>query len=145
MKITIDINDKDYTFEMNRSVYYKQLLQDEEYAKMQSEISKMAKEKNINEKNADKVAKDIEKEVQEELENGKLAETLLRNMVWEEQVFCHSLTTNHPELSWEERIALLDSAYDIYGQEAVTKLTMKLMENFIQRGDQKKKMVMKIG
>ena len=44
MKITIEIGGNDYAFEMNRWVY-KKLLADEEYAKMQNEITKRLKDK----------------------------------------------------------------------------------------------------
>ena len=44
MKITIEIGGNDYAFEMNRWVY-KKLLADEEYSKMQNEITKRLKDK----------------------------------------------------------------------------------------------------
>ena len=46
MKITIEIGGNDYAFEMNRWVY-KKLLADEEYAKMQNEITKRLKDKKL--------------------------------------------------------------------------------------------------
>ena len=146
MKITIEIGGKDYTFEMNRDVYYRQLMQDQEYIKMQEQISQKAKNKKITKENINAVAKELENEMEEEAENTPLNELLLRNMVWEEQVFCHSLSINHPELSWQERIALIDVAYNEYGAVEVAALCTKLMENFTQRGEEpKKKMVMRMG
>lgn len=134
MKITIEIGGKDYTFEMNRNVYYTQLMQDEEYIKMQDEISKKVK------------TKDAKKEVEKQIEDTPLNELMLRSMVWEEQIFCHSLSINHPELSWEERINLIDLAYNEYGSVAVAGLCSKLVENFTQRDvETKKKMVMRMG
>ena len=47
MKITIEIGGNDYTFEMNRDVYYRQLMQDQEYIKMQELVSKKAQNKKI--------------------------------------------------------------------------------------------------
>ena len=146
MKITIEIGGNDYAFEMNRDVYYRHLMQDKEYIKMQEQISQKAKSKKITKANMQKVAKEIESEIEEETEKIPLNELLLRNMVWEEQVFCHSLSINHPELSWEERIALIDVAYNEYGAVEVAELCTKLMENFTQRGEEpKKKMVMRMG
>lgn len=138
MKITIEIGGKDYTFEMNRWVY-KQLLADEEYAKIQGEITKRLKDKKGD-------AKKAVKEVQEEMLDEDMTALILHNMVMEEQVFCHSLSINHPELSWEERISLIDVAYNEYGPVQVPALCTKLMENFTQRGEEpKKKMVMRMG
>jgi hypothetical protein len=146
MKITIDIGGKDYAFEMNRDVYYRQLMQDQEYIKMQELVSKKAKNKKITKSNVNQVAKEIEKEVEEETSKIPLNELMLMNMVREEQIFCHSLSINHPELSWEERIKLIDVAYSEYGAGEVAELCSKLVENFTPVGDEpKKKMVMRMG
>ena len=58
MKITIEIGGKDYAFEMNRWVY-KKLLADEEYAKMQNEISKRVRNKNGKNNLAQEVAEEM--------------------------------------------------------------------------------------
>ena len=144
MKITIEIGEKDYTFEMNRFAY-KRLLNDKEYAQMQNELSRRAKEKVEKEKALGKDKNKLAKELQEDMNNDEVTEILLRNMIYEEQVFSYSLCINHPKLSKEEKIALLEVAYEEYGSEAVANLCSKLMENFIPKGDKpKKEMVMRM-
>ena len=141
MKITIEINKQNYSFEMNRAIY-KRLLADEEYSAMQNEITKRVKQNRI--KNGDK-NKAIE-EIQEEMLDGDISALLLRNMVMEEQIFYYSLLTHQPNISLDEARELLDLAVAEYGSEEVSALTTKLMENFTQRGDEpKKKMKMIIG
>lgn len=137
MKITIDIGGNDYAFEMNRWVY-KKLLADEEYAKMQNEITKRLKDKKGDTKKA------IEK-VQEEMLDENISALLLSNLVMEEQIFYYSLLTNHPNMTSDEAGELLDLAYAEYGSEEVSGLVTALMENFTQRGEEpKKKMVMRM-
>ena len=137
MKITIEIGGKDYAFEMNRWVY-KKLLSDEEYAKMQNEISKRVRNKNG--KN------NLAQEVAEEMFNEDVSALLLQNLVMEEQIFYYSLLTHQPDMTMLEASNLLDVAIAEYGSEEVSGLTTKLMENFTQRGDEpKKKMKMIIG
>ena len=136
MKITVEIGGNDYTFEMNRMVY-KQLLGDTEYSKMQNEITKRVKSKNIKGKNVE--------EVGEELVVENVSEVLLRNMVMEEQIFYYSLLTNQPDMTMKKAGELLEVAYCEYGKDEVGSLTAKLMENFTQSGEQtKKKMAMRI-
>lgn len=136
MKITVEIGGNDYTFEMNRMVY-KQLLGDAEYSKMQNEITKRAKAKNIKGKNVE--------EVGEELIGENISEVLLRSMVMEEQIFYYSLLMNQPNMTILEASSLLDTAIAEYGNEEVSGLITKLMENFTQSGEQtKKKMAMRI-
>ena len=137
MKITIEIGGKDYAFEMNRWVY-KKLLADEEYAKMQNEISKRIRAKN---------GKDnLAQEVAEEMFNEDVSALLLQNLVMEEQIFYYSLLTHQPDMTIDKASALLDTAIAEYGSEEVSGLTTKLMENFTQRGEEpKKKMVMRMG
>lgn len=126
MTITIDIEGKDYLFEMNRTVY-KRLLADKEYAQMQNEVNKrLASKKNI-----------------ETDEN--ITELLLQNLIMQEQVFYYSLLTHQPDITSDDASKLLDKAYDEYGIEEVNNLVSTLIQNFTQREDQpKKKMVMKI-
>ena len=141
MKITIEIGGKDYAFEMNRWVY-KKLLADEEYAKMQNEITKRLKDKKAMKGDAKKA---VEK-VQEEMLDEDISALILRNMVMEEQIFYYSLLTHQPDMTIDKASALLDTAIAEYGSEEVSGLTTKLMENFTQRGDEpKKKMKMIIG
>lgn len=131
MKITIDIGNKDYTFEMNRFVY-KQLLMDEHYAKMQNELSKMVSEEGV-----DKAKNSFIKE--------GINEIMLRNMIMEEQVFYYALKVHQPQITFAETSELMDLAYEEYGREAVSELTNKLMENFTPVGETtKKKMVMRM-
>ena len=137
MKITIEICGKDYGFEMNRATY-KKLLADEEYAEMQNEISKRIKTKNLN--------KDNVKKVQEEMLDENITKLLLQNLVMEEQIFYYSLLTHQPYMTKDEASKLLDIAYNEYGNEDVSGLCAKIMENFTQRGEEpKKKMVMRMG
>lgn len=136
MKITVEIAGTEYAFEMNRAVY-KKLLADEEYAKMQNEITRRLKEK--------KGAKNAVEEVGEDMIEENISAAILRNMVMEEQVFFYALTTNHPAITMEDAMALLDLAIAEYGDEEVSTLVMKLLENFTQRVEQpKKKMILKI-
>jgi hypothetical protein len=138
MKITIEIGGNDYAFEMNRWVY-KKLLADEEYAKMQNEITKRLKDKKGDAKKA------VEK-VQEEMLDEDISALILRNMVMEEQIFYYSLLTHQPDMTIDKASTLLDAAIAEYGSEEVSGLTTKLMENFTQRGEEpKKKMVMRMG
>ena len=134
MKITIEINKQNYSFEMNRAIY-KRLLADEEYSAMQNEITKRVKQNRI--KNVDK-NKAIE-EIQDEMLDGDISALLLRNMVMEEQIFYYSLLTHQPNISLDEARELLDLAVAEYGSEEVSALTTKLMENFTQRGEEPKK------
>ena len=71
MKITIEINNQNYSFEMNRAIY-KRLLADEEYSAMQNEITKRVKQNRI--KNGDK-NKAIE-EIQDEMLDGDISALL---------------------------------------------------------------------
>jgi hypothetical protein len=140
MKITIEIGGNDYTFEMNRTVY-KNLLADEEYSKMQNEITKRLKDKKAVKGNTEKAVA----EIQEEMLDEDISALILRNMVMEEQIFYYSLITNQPDITIEKASALLDEAIAEYGSEEVSGLTTKLIENFTQRGDEpKKKMKMRI-
>lgn len=140
MKITIDIGEKDYTFEMNRAMY-KRLLADEEYSKMQNEISRRVKAKS----GKGKTAKKVTEEIGEEMFDEDISSLLLSNMVMEEQIFYYSLLTNHPDMTTKKAGELLEQTYVEYGGEAVTELTTKLMENFTQRVEEpKKKMVMRM-
>lgn len=133
MKITIEINGNDYTFEMNRMTY-KRLLADKEYAQMQNELSKRVSLKN----------KNSAQEVTEDMLMDDITAAMLSNLVMEEQIFYYSLLQNHPDMTVEKASELIDWAYNEYGREAVSELTTKLLENFTQREDQpKKKMVMK--
>ena len=71
MKITIEIGGNDYSFEMNRWDY-KKLLADEEYAKMQNEITKRLKDKKGDTKKAvEKVQEEMldEEKINKELES----------------------------------------------------------------------------
>ena len=138
MKITIEIGGNDYAFEMNRWVY-KKLLADEEYAKMQNEITKRLKDKKGD-------AKKAVEQIQEEMLDEDISTLILRNMVMEEQIFYYSLLTHQPDMTIEKASVLLDTAIVEYGSEEVSGLTTKLMENFTQRVEEpKKKMVMRMG
>lgn len=141
MKITIEIGGKDYGFEMNRATY-KKLLNDEEYAKMQNEITKRLKTKRMTKDNANEVTKQI----QEEMLDENITSLLLQNLVMEEQIFYYSLLMHQPDMTMEKASNLLDIAYNEYGSEEVSGLCTKVMENFTQRGEEpKKKMVMRMG
>ena len=105
MKITIEIGGNDYAFEMNRWVY-KKLLADEEYAKMQNEITKRLKDKKAMKGDAKKAVK----EVQEEMLDEDISALILRNMVMEEQIFYYSLLTHQPNMTIDKASALLDTA-----------------------------------
>ena len=136
MKITIDINGKDYFFEMNRAVY-KQLLADQEYAQMQNEISKRIKEKNF--------VKNDKDEIINEMFEDDITKLILQNLVMEEQIFYYSLLIHQPEIDRLSANELLDIAIMEYGAEEVSNLCSKIMENFTQRGETpKKKMVMRM-
>lgn len=131
--ITIEIDGKDYTFEMNRASY-KKLLEDEEYSKMQNELSKRIKGKDI--KN--------EKEINE-MFGEDISKVLLQNLIMEEKVFYFSLITNHSDMTMEKSSMLLDKAIEEYGSEEVSNLCNTIMGNFTQREDKpKKKMIMRM-
>lgn len=135
MKITIEIQGTNYTFEMNRNTY-KMLLSDEEYAKMQNEITKRIIERK-NEGSID--------EVTAQMVNDDVSRTILQNLIMEEAIFHYSLLANHPSMTKEDSVALLDMAIAEYGNEEVTALTQKLIANFTQSEDKpKKKMKMVI-
>ena len=137
MKITIEIAGKDYEFEMNRWAY-KKMLANDEYAKMQNEITKRLKDKKGD-------AKKAVEQIQEEMLDEDISALILRNLVMEEQIFFHSLLMHQPNMTMQEAGRLIEIAYEEYGQEAVSELTTKLMENFTQRGEEpKKKMVMRM-
>ena len=141
MKITIEIGGNDYTFEMNR-MSYKRLLADEEYAKMQNELTKRITSKNVKGKRVEEVTE----EVSEEMMNDNVTAMLLSNLVMEEQIFYYSLLNNHPDMTIEKASALLDTAIEEYGAKEVSTLTSELMKNFTRRGEEpKKKMVMRMG
>lgn len=131
--ITIEIEGKDYTFEMNRAIY-KKLLADEEYSKMQNELSKKVKGKDL--KN--------EKEMNE-MFGEDISKILLQNLIMEEKIFYFSLLTNHSDMTMEKSSMLLDKAIEEYGSEEVSNLCNTIMGNFTQREDKpKKKMVMRM-
>lgn len=131
--ITIEIDGKDYTFEMNRAIY-KKLLADEEYSKMQNELSKKIKGKDL--KN--------EKEMNE-MFGEDISKILLQNLIMEEKIFYFSLLTNHSDMTMEKSSMLLDKAIEEYGSEEVSNLCNTIMGNFTQREDKpKKKMVMRM-
>ena len=141
MKITIEIGEKDYSFEMNRATY-KKLLADEDYAKMQNELTKRLKTKKMTKDNANEVTKQI----QEEMFDENTTSLLLQNLIMEEQIFYYSLLMHQPYMTMEEASNLLDIAYNEYGRKEVSGLCTKVMENFTQMGEEpKKKMVMRMG
>lgn len=135
--ITIEIGGKDYTFEMNRTTY-KRLLADEEYSKMQNELSKRLKGKNV--KNEEEINK-----VQNDMISEDISKMLLQNLIMEEKIFFFSLLTYHSDMTMEKSSNLLDMAIEEYGSDEVSNLCNTIMENFTQREEKpKKKMVMRI-
>ena len=135
--ITIEIGGKDYTFEMNRTTY-KRLLADEEYSKMQNELSKRLKGKNV--KNEEEINK-----VQNDMISEDISKMLLQNLIMEEKIFFFSLLTYHSDMTMEKSSTLLDMAIEEYGSNEVSNLCNTIMENFTQREEKpKKKMVMRI-
>lgn len=140
-KITIEIGGKDYTFEMNRSIY-KRLLADEEYAKMQNELTKKLGNKNVkNGKDKDK----LQKQIQEQMIDEDISKVILQNLIMEEKIFYFSLLTNHSDMTMESSSVLMDKAIEEYGSNEVSNLCNTIMENFTQREEKpKKKMVMRI-
>jgi hypothetical protein len=136
MKITIEIKGTDYTFEMNRAMY-KKLLADEDYARVQNEISKQVQAKANAKKN--------QEEIEEDLIYDNVSAMVLRNMVMEEQLFYYGLLSNQPTITKEEALNILESAIFEYGDREVAGLCSKLMENFTPVGEEpKKKMVMRM-
>jgi Cdc6-like AAA superfamily ATPase len=116
-------------------------LADEEYAKMQNEISKRLKNKDFNKENKKK----LQEEIGAEMLDDNISALILSNLVMQEQTFYYALTTNHKDMTMEQASELLDVAIEEYGNEAITELCSTLMENFTQRGEQpKKKMVMRM-
>ena len=140
MKITVEIGGNDYTFEMNRMAY-KRLLADKEYAKMQNELTKRIKSKDLKGKSSN----ELKDEVGNDLVNENISALILSNLVMEEQIFYYSLLNNHPNMTMDEASDLLDTAIAEYGEAEVSGLTTTLMENFTQRGETpKKKMEMRM-
>ena len=121
MKFILEIGGKDYTFEMNRQ-QYKKLLCDENYAKMQNDVSLKSDEKED--------VTDINK-------------LMINNLLMEEKIIHYALLLNQPNITEEETSKLVDIAYEEYGAVAVGDMATKLIENF-SRGEVETKKTMNL-
>lgn len=139
MAIAININDKEYTFDLNRENYRKYVLQDAEYSSIQTKLGQLSRSKGANGKTQDEVALSVAEII---LENDA---TLIKQitMIEQEKIFFASLVKNYPNISVEESNELLDKAIIEYGEEEVAELCKDLTANFIQVGEEPKKKMIK--
>lgn len=141
MAIAITINEKEYTFDLNRENYRKYVLQDAEYSAIQTKLGQLSRLKGVKGNNEQEVALSVAEII---LENDV---TLLQQitMIEQEKIFFASLVKNYPKMSVEKSNQLLDLAIKEYGEDEVTELCKELKSNFTQVGETpKKKMVKRI-
>ena len=141
MALAITINDKEYTFELNRENYRKYVLQDAEYSAIQTKLGQLSRSKGVKGNNQNEVALSVAEII---LENDA---TLIKQitMIEQEKIFFASLVKNYPKMTVEKSNELLDMAIKEYGEEEVAELCKDLTANFIQVGEEpKKKMVKRV-
>jgi hypothetical protein len=141
MAIAITINEKEYTFDLNRENYRKYVLQDPEYSAIQTKLGQLSRSKGAKGANEQEVALSVAEII---LENDV---TLLKQitMIEQEKIFFASLVKNYPKMSVDKSNQLLDLAIKEYGEEEVAELCKELTANFTQVGETpKKKMVRRV-
>lgn len=141
MAIAISINEKEYTFDLNRENYRKYVLQDPEYSAIQTKLGQLSRSKGAKGKNEEEVALSVAEII---LENDA---TLIEQitMIEQEKIFFASLVKNYNDMTVEKSNELLDMAIMEYGKEEVSSFCKDLTANFIQVGKEtKKKMVKRI-
>ena len=139
MAIAIEINEKEYTFDLSRENYRKYVLHDPEYSAIQNKLAQLSMSKGVKGKNEGEIAKSVAEII---VENDVL---LVReiNMIEQEKIFFASLIKNYPDITVEKSNELLDMAIKEYGEEEVASLCKDLTANFIQVGEQPKKKMMR--
>ena len=146
MAEVVTINEKEYIFDLNRENYRKYVLQDYEYATIQTKLASLTTDKTQKKSNNGE-------EIDEETVGKTLAEAILENdvtlmqqikMIEQEKVFFASLIKNYPEITVEESNEILDLAIDEFGREQVAELCNDLTARFapkLKEGEPKKKML----
>lgn len=151
MAIAITIGEKDYTFELDRTNYRKFVLEDEEYAKIQTKIAGLTKAKKDNLATQAKLKKLNDEQI-EEMATNAVADaiyehdiTLLQqiNLITQEKVWFASLVKHQPTMTRENALELLELATSEYGGEEVAKLCNDLTKNFTQRVEKPKKQMIR--
>lgn len=136
MAIAIEINEKEYVFDLNRENYRKYVLQDAEYSAIQGRLGKLGNLIRGSKENDDE-------EVQKKLSNIILENdaTLYQQlaMIEQEKIFYASLLTNYPKMTIDESNNLLNSAINEYGFDEVDALCKDLTQNFTRVGNTTKK------
>jgi thiaminase len=146
MAEAVTINEKEYIFDLNRENYRKYVLQDYEYATIQTKLASMATEKSQEKsKKGEEISKEIiGKSVAEAIIENDV--TLLQQitMVKHEKIFFASLIKNYPTITQSESNELLDKAIEEYGDDEVAKLCNDLTARFapkLKDDEPKKKMM----
>lgn len=139
MAIAIEINEKEYTFDLSRENYRKYVLHDKEYSAIQNKLAQLSMAKGVKGENEGEIAKSVAEII---IENDIL---LMReiNMIEQEKIFFASLIKNYPNMSVEKSNELLDMAINEYGEEEVATLCKDLTANFIQVGQKPKKQMVR--
>ena len=139
MAIAIEINEKEYIFDLNRENYRRYVLHDKEYSAIQTKLAQLSMAKGVQGENQGEITKSIA-EIIIENDVSLLSEI---NMIEQEKIFFASLIKNYPDITVEKSNELLDMAISEYGNEEVSKLCKDLTENFIQVGAKPKKQMVK--
>lgn len=146
MAEVVTINEKEYIFDLNRENYRKYVLQDYEYATIQTKLASLTTDKTQKKSNNGE-------EINEETVGKTLAEAILENdvtlmqqikMIEQEKIFFASLIKNYPEITVEESNEILDLAIDEFGREQVAELCNDLTSRFapkLKEDEPKKKML----
>ena len=146
MAEVVTINEKEYIFDLNRENYRKYVLQDYEYATIQTKLASLTTAKTEESKNK-------YEEIDEESVGKSLAEAILENdvtlfqqikMIEQEKIFFASLIKNYPEITVEESNEILDLAIGEFGKDQVAELCNDLTARFVPKlkeDEPKKKML----
>jgi hypothetical protein len=146
MAEVVTINEKEYIFDLNRENYRKYVLQDYEYATIQTKLASLTTAKT-------EEARDKGETIDEQTVGRNLAEVFLEEdvtlmqqikMIEQEKVFYASLIKNYPEITIEESNNILDMAIEEFGNDQVSELCDDLKAKFapkLKEDEPKKKML----
>ena len=147
MAEVVTINDKEYIFDLNRENYRRYVLQDFEYATIQTKLASLTKVKtengNIDKENAEK---EVVRNIAEVIIENDITLMQQIKMIEQEKVFFASLIKNYPIITVEESNEILDNAIEEYGSEEVANLCNDLTARFapkLKENEPKKKMLRK--
>lgn len=146
MAEVVTINEKEYIFDLNRENYRKYVLQDYEYATIQTKLASLTTAKTEEIKNKGE-------KIDKESIGKSLAEAIIENdvtlmqqikMITQEKIFFASLIKNYPEITVDESNEILGLAIEEFGEEEVDELCNDLTARFAPKSKEdepKKKML----